>query len=149
MTATQIQNDQAGSPSVAVMIADDSSLMQERLKVLLETIPGIRVVAQVGDVDAAEAAIQQLHPAVVILDLRLPGNGLKALERIKAKPGAPVIIMFTAFATSFHRQKSLALGADYFFDKTTDLKEFQAALKLIANQRLAVKSDNHVDSRGG
>jgi DNA-binding NarL/FixJ family response regulator len=149
MTVPQIQNYQADSPPVSVLIADDSPLMQERLKVLLETIPGICVVAQVGDVDSAETAIQQLCPAVVILDLRLPGNGLKALERIKAKPGAPVIIMFTAFSTSFHRQKCLALGADYFFDKTTDLKEFQATLKLIASQRLIAKTDNNMDSRGG
>ena len=136
MTVSQIKNDQASSPSVSVLIADDSPLMQERLKALLGTIPGIAVVAQVGDVDSAEAAIQQLHPAVVIMDLRLPGNGLNALEHIKARPDPPVIIMFTAFSTSFHRQKCLALGADYFFDKTTDLKEFQATLKLIATRGL-------------
>ncbi len=141
MTVPHVQNDPAGSCPVSVLIADDSPLMQERLKVLLETIPGICVVAQVGDVDSAEIAIQKLCPAVLILDLRLPGNGLKALERIKARPGAPVIIMFTAFATSFHRQKCLALGADYFFDKTTELKEFQATLKIIAHQRLVAKLD--------
>jgi DNA-binding NarL/FixJ family response regulator len=139
MTMPQTNNHQASSPSVSVLIADDSSLMQERLKALLETIPGISVVAQVGDVDSAEAAIQHFHPAVMILDLRLPGSGLKALEHIKAKPEAPVIIMFTAFSTTFHRQKCLALGADYFFDKTTDLKEFQATLKSIANQKLMAK----------
>jgi DNA-binding NarL/FixJ family response regulator len=139
MTVQQIENDKAGSQSVSVLIADDSALMQERLKALLETIPGISVVAQVGDVDSAEVAIQRLSPAVVILDLRLPGNGLKALEQIKARPDAPVIIVFTAFSTSFHRQKCLASGADYFFDKTTDLKEFQATLKAIADQWLVSK----------
>jgi DNA-binding NarL/FixJ family response regulator len=140
MIVAQNDNDKASSPSVSVLIADDSALMQERLKALLETIPWISVVAQVGDVDSAEAAINQLNPAVVILDLRLPGNGLKALERIKVKPTAPIIIMFTAFTTFFHRQKCLALGADYFFDKTTDLKEFQTTLKLIAQQSHVVKS---------
>jgi DNA-binding NarL/FixJ family response regulator len=139
MTISQIDHDKTGSPPVSVLIADDSALMQERLKALLETIPGISVVAQVGDVESAEAAIQQLYPALVILDLRLPGNGLKALEHIKARPAAPVVIMFTAFSTSMHRQKCLALGADYFFDKTTDLKEFQTTLKSIANQRLVTK----------
>jgi DNA-binding response OmpR family regulator len=99
------------------------------------------VVAQAGDVDSAEVAIQQLCPAVVILDLRLPGNGLKALEHIKARSEAPIIIMFTAFSTSLHRKKCLDLGADYFFDKTTDLKEFLTTLKSIANQRLEAKLD--------
>ncbi len=139
MTVQQIENDKASSQSVSVLIADDSALMQDRLKALLDTIPGISVVAQVGDVDSAEAAIQQLSPEVVIMDLRLPGNGLKALERIKAKPDSPIIIMFTAFSTSLHRQKCLALGADYFFDKTMDLKEFQARLKAIASQRFVSK----------
>jgi DNA-binding NarL/FixJ family response regulator len=141
MTVQQNDRYATGSQTVSVLIADDSALMQERLKALLETIQGITVIAQVGDVDSAEAAIQQLHPAVIILDLHLPGNGLKALEHIKARPDPPVVIMFTAFSTSFHRQKCLALGADYFFDKTTDLKEFQSTLILIANQRFITKPD--------
>jgi CheY-like chemotaxis protein len=49
------------------------------------------------------------------------------------------IIIFTAFSPSLHRQKCLAAGADYFFDKTTDLKEFQATLKSIAKQKLTAK----------
>ena len=148
MAVPRIENDPPGL-SVTVLIADDSSLMQERLKALLETMPGISVISQVGDVDAAEAAIEQLHPTVVIMYLHLPGNSLKALERIKSEPEAPIIIIFTAFSTSFHRQKCLALGADYFFDKTSDLKQFQATLKNIAYQKLVAKPGDHADSRGG
>ena len=147
MTARTGENGSADRPAVSVLIADDSALMQERLKALLETIPGIAVIAQAADVASAEAAIDRLRPAVIILDLRLPGNGLKAIERIKARPDPPVVIMFTAFSTAIHRQKSLALGADYFFDKTTDLKEFQATLKLLARQNRE-RADNGESSGG-
>jgi DNA-binding NarL/FixJ family response regulator len=155
MTLPQNEIKKTGARSVSVLIADDSTLMQERLKILLETIPGISVVAQVGDVASTEAAIQQLSPAVVILDLHLPGNGLKALEQIKARPEPPVIIVFTAFSTSLHRKKCLASGADYFFDKTTELKQFQETIKAIAGQGFNLNPEfrsnpnGRVDSRGG
>jgi DNA-binding NarL/FixJ family response regulator len=155
MTLPQNEIEKTGARSISVLIADDSALMQERLKILLETIPGISVVAQTGDVASTEAAIQQLSPAVVILDLHLPGNGLKALEQIKAGPEPPVVIVFTAFSTSMHREKCLASGADYFFDKTTELKQFQATIRAIANQGSGQNQgsgripDDRVESHGG
>jgi len=123
------------SEGLSVLIADDSALMQERLKMMLEMIPGVSVVAQVVDAEAAEIAVGRLKPDVVILDLRLPGSGINALQHIKSQLDPPVIIMFTAFATPIHRQKCLAFGADYFYDKTTDLQDFQTTLKTIASQK--------------
>jgi DNA-binding NarL/FixJ family response regulator len=135
MEISSMTDDQYPHRSVSVLIADDSPMMQDRLKVWLETIPGLRVVGQVVDARSVDEMIHLQQPEVVILDMHLPGGGLKTLEMIKANPNAPIVVVFTAFGTPFHREKCLLSGADYFFDKTSELKEFQAALRLLASQR--------------
>ena len=119
-----------------MLIADDSPMMQDRLKVWLETIPGLSIVGQVVDARSILEMIHLQQPEVVILDMHLPGGGLKILEQIKSNPKSPIVVVFSAFATAFHHEKCLLSGADFFFDKTSELKEFQAALRLLVSQRL-------------
>jgi DNA-binding NarL/FixJ family response regulator len=56
---------------VRVVIADDSALWREGLARLLEE-SGVEVVALVGDAPALEDAVEELHPDVAIVDVRMP-----------------------------------------------------------------------------
>jgi DNA-binding NarL/FixJ family response regulator len=74
--------------------------------------------------------IRELKPDAVILDIRLKeGSGFDVLLNIKAKDPSPVVIMFTNFPYSQYRKKSMELGADYFFDKSTEFNEIAPILK--------------------
>ncbi|HHV35088.1 MAG TPA: response regulator [Syntrophomonadaceae bacterium] len=63
---------------------------------------------------------------LVILDLRLPGeNGFVVTEQIKQKPDLPpAVIVVSAFADKQNRMRAFQAGADAFFSKPVNLKEF-------------------------
>lgn len=116
-----------------VLIADESSLVRECLAALVSEIRGVELVGQAGDAYEALETIQRLRPDVVILDVRMPGgNGIRVLEAIKKSTAAPVVIMLAAFPYPQYRKKCLEVGADYFFDKST---EFDRVVQVLRKMR--------------
>ena len=80
----------------AALIADDEPLLRRELRdALAELWPELHVVAEVGDGEAALAAVEELHPAVSFLDIRMPkSNGLEVAERVQ---GATQVVFITAY----------------------------------------------------
>jgi DNA-binding NarL/FixJ family response regulator len=70
---------------------------------------------------------------VVILDIRLIGeDGLSVLERIKKEHSPPIVIVLTNYPYPQYRKKCRELGADYFFDKVTEITSFVKVLRTLA-----------------
>jgi len=108
---------------IKVFIADDSSVIRERLNALFSDLPGVDMVGEAGDAGETLRGIQELNPDVVILDIRMPGgNGISVLEKIKRTDACPVVIMLTNYPYPQHKKKCTDLGADYFFDKSTEFE---------------------------
>ena len=113
-----------------VFIADNSSLVRECLIALVSELRTVELVGQAGGAHEALEAIQRLRPDVVILDVRMPeGNSIQMLETIKKSAAAPVVIVLAAFPYPQHRKKCLEMGADYFFDKSTEFARIVQVLK--------------------
>jgi len=83
-----------GAEEVRVMLVDDSATIRAALSRLLAAEPGIRVVHAAADGRAALAALAQVEPDVVLLDLEMPVmDGMTALPLIlKVAPQAAVIV---------------------------------------------------------
>ena len=108
---------------IKVFIADDSSVIRDRLNALLSDLPGVEVIGEAGDAEETLKGIQELNPDVVILDIRMPGgNGIGVLKKIKKNDSCPVVIMLTNYPYLQYRKKCTDLGADYFFDKSTEFE---------------------------
>lgn len=117
-----------------VFIVDDSAVLRERVIEMLSELPGIEIIGHAQNVPDALSAIKKLNPDVVILDIRIPGgNGMDVLQDIKQKKGAPMVIILTNYPYPQYRKKCLGLGADYFFDKST---EFEKVTELFKRLRL-------------
>lgn len=130
-----------------VFIADDSSLMRERLAAAISDIDNVELVGQAVNVQEAIEAILRVKPDVVILDIRMPGgSGLQVLEQVKAGPSPPTVIILTAFPLLQYRKRSEALGAEYFFDKPSDFDRLGEVLKQLAAKKAAPAAGN---PRGG
>ena len=107
-----------------VFIVDDSAIIVERLQSLLAEIEGLEFVGQAQSASDAITSIMKLKPKVVILDIRLAGgNGMSVLEKIKKKQPSPIVIMITNYPYPQYRSKCKELGADYFFDKVTEIEK--------------------------
>lgn len=82
---------------IRVVIADDERLAREALRILLESIPDIHVVAECDDGRSAAAAVESSAPDAVFLDIEMPGlSGFDVLDRLS--PGqVPTIVFVTAY----------------------------------------------------
>lgn len=84
------------SAPARVLVVDDSATMRGLITAILNSDPEVRVVGQASDAIEARAAIKQLNPDVVTLDIEMPNmNGLEFLEKIMRLRPMPVIMVST------------------------------------------------------
>lgn len=116
-----------------LFIADDSKAIVESLSDLLVEIRGMEIVGYAHNASQAIERINILNPDVVILDIRMPGgSGIQVLETIKADKNTILVIMLTAYPYPQYRQKCAEMGAEYFFDKSTEFHRVQEVLTELA-----------------
>lgn len=104
-----------------IFIADDSEILRKHLTTLLMEIPGVQVVGDAEDTDAAISGIETHKPDVAILDIRMPGaGGIHVLKTVRQSNPDLRIIIFTDYPYPQYRKKCLEEGTDYFFDKSEE-----------------------------
>jgi DNA-binding NarL/FixJ family response regulator len=121
-------------PSITVMIADDQSLMRSGLRVLLERVDDIDVVAEAEDGDAAVRAVRHHRPDVAIMDIRMPGvDGVEATRRIVADPAsATKVLVLTTYDLDEYVYHAVRAGASGFLLKTAPPAQLVAAIRAVA-----------------
>ena len=111
-------------PTKRVYVVDDSPIVRNRLIRLISDIPGTTIV---GEADSALEAVQRINaaaPDLVILDISMPGgSGMYVLENLKKHAPKLPVIMLSNFTHDQYRDKCRELGADYFFDKSTEFDQ--------------------------
>jgi signal transduction histidine kinase/CheY-like chemotaxis protein len=88
-----------------VLLVDDHAMVRQGLRSILETYPGLEVVAEAADgIEAVESAVHN-QPDVVVMDINLPRlNGIDATRRIKKDvPNAVVIGLSVHYSSQTHR----------------------------------------------
>ena len=119
--------------SMRVLIADDSRLLVERLKVVLDKVPDIKIVGQAETGAEAFEAIRTLAPDVVILDLCMPGgSGIDVLNGIRRDQLNCIVIVLTGYGEPQYRKRCLEGGATYFLDKATEFETVADVLRNLA-----------------
>jgi two-component system chemotaxis response regulator CheB len=84
------------SNPVRVLVVDDSATMRSLISAVLRRDPEISVVGTAADPLEARAAIKELNPDVITLDVEMPNmNGLEFLEKIMRLRPMPVVMVST------------------------------------------------------
>ncbi|NNM52346.1 MAG: response regulator transcription factor [Pseudomonadales bacterium] len=92
-----------------------------------------------GDGRQALELLRRHHPALVILDIRLPGqNGIDILQAIRGESGTPVI-MLTALTDDVNKLVSLRLGADDYISKPFNPAEVVARVHAVLRRTSGLK----------
>ena len=83
---------------IRVILAEDSYLVREGVRRLLESEPAIDLVAVCEDYDSLLVAIASAEPDVVLTDIRMPptgtDEGVRAAERLReVRPAAGVVLL--------------------------------------------------------
>jgi DNA-binding NarL/FixJ family response regulator len=115
---------------IRVLICDDQAIVCEGLRVILGTAPGIEVVGVVYDGAQALELIPETKPAVVLMDLKMPGmNGIQATRLIREQhPGVRVLVLTTYDADEWVFD-AIRSGASGYLLKDTPREELIAAVK--------------------
>ena len=83
---------------ISVLIVDDEAPARERLARLVAEIPGAHVVAEAATGREALEQAEALKPAVVLLDVRMPGmDGLETARHLALLPTVPAVVFTTAY----------------------------------------------------
>jgi len=119
--------------SIAVLVADDQSMVSAGFRLLLGDEDGIEVVAEAADGNEAVAKAARFRPAVVLMDIRMPElDGLEATRRIlAADPDARVLIL-TTFDLDEYVYEALRAGASGFVLKDDPPEQLIAAIRTAA-----------------
>ena len=101
--------------TVSVLVADDQSMVRAGFRLLLSGEPDITVVAEARTgLEAVEKA-GRFHPAVVLMDIRMPElDGLEATRRILAADAHARILILTTFDLDEYVYEALQAGASGF-----------------------------------
>ena len=117
----------------SVYVVDDSDFVRERLIEMLSELEGVEIAGGTGDPLEAVAAIRQMVPDAVILDIRLPRkSGIEVLRDIKKDKPSPVVIILTNYPYPQYQKECTEAGADYFLNKSTEFNKIADVLKGLA-----------------
>jgi DNA-binding NarL/FixJ family response regulator len=125
-----IASDRSLHPS-RVLVVEDSPLIRERLIDLIQSYPGVRVTAEADAENTALAALQEQTFDAAVVDLQLrQGSGFGVLRALRQLSPQPLTIVLTNSAMRAVRDRCLALGAHYFFDKSNEFDRVAEALEM-------------------
>lgn len=120
-------------PRVTVLLVDDQSLFREGLRTLLSVEPGVEVVGEAADGQAAVRQAARLRPQVVLMDLRMPVlNGVEATRRLRAEAPASRVLVLTTFDDDEDVFDALRAGAVGYLLKDAPREKLIEAIRAAA-----------------
>jgi len=125
-----------GTP-IRLLLADDHPVVRAGLRAVLETEPGLVVVAEAATAEAAVARAAEGDVDVVLMDLRFgPGmTGAEATAAITARPGAPRVLIVTTYDTDADTLPAIESGATGYLLKDAHPDDLAAAVRTAAAGR--------------
>jgi len=116
-----------------ILLADDHHLVRRGIRVLLEAIPGVEVVAEAGDGHEAMALIESKRPDVAVLDITMPGlNGLEVAARAAKEVPHTKVLVLSMHAGEAYVAQALRSGVAGYLLKDAADDELALALKAVA-----------------
>lgn len=115
---------------VTILVVEDHTIVREGFERILKLKDDFEVVGEAQDGRQAVALAKKLRPAVVLMDISLPGcNGLEATRQIlKAVPGTKVLIL-SAHDDDAYVKSAIESGAAGFLLKQTSADEVCQAIR--------------------
>jgi DNA-binding NarL/FixJ family response regulator len=115
-----------------IAIADDSPTFLEAAAAYIADLPGYALAGTARAADEALALVQSSTPDLLLLDLgAAPARGLALVRRVKALPGAPLVVAMTLFHTAEAAAAAVEAGATALIGKdgfVSDLTQVLARL---------------------
>ncbi|MFG2513027.1 response regulator [Streptomyces sp. NPDC048584] len=116
-----------------VLIADDQPLQRFGFRMLLESQDDLTVLGEAANGTEAIRMTAELHPDVVLMDIRMPGlDGIEATRRIAATGDRSRVLILTTFDLDEYAYAGLRAGASGFLVKDAQPEELLSGIRNVA-----------------
>jgi DNA-binding NarL/FixJ family response regulator len=120
--------------TISIVLADDQPMLRLGFRLVLDAQPDMQVVGEAGDGAAAVRLAQARQPAVVLMDVRMPGmDGIEATRRIVTAVSATRVLILTTFDLDEYAYEGLRAGASGFLLKDVPPPDLLSAIRAVAS----------------
>jgi DNA-binding NarL/FixJ family response regulator len=133
---------------IRVVLADDSFIVREGVRELLQSVDELDLVATCDDLDSLRAAIVREHPDVVVTDIRMPptntDEGIRVAEELRSSAPSVGVVVLSQYADAEYALALLDKGAGgraYLLkERVSDLDQLVNAIREVARGGSVVDS---------
>jgi DNA-binding NarL/FixJ family response regulator len=123
----------SATAKISVLLADDHTLVRRSLRAVLRSDAGFDLIGEAADGHEAVASARRLRPAVIVMDISLPGlNGIDATRQITSAIADVHILILSMHAGERYVRESLKAGAAGYLLKDAADIELVSAVKAVA-----------------
>ena len=109
---------------IRILLADDHPVVREGLRGMLEGQSDFTIVGEAGNGSEAVTLAVQLHPHVILMDLRMPEmDGVAAIAALQAKGSTARVLVLTTFDSDADAVRAIEAGATGYLLKDTPRQE--------------------------
>ncbi|ARF56886.1 response regulator [Streptomyces gilvosporeus] len=127
------------SRPIRVLIADDQRVVREGLTLVLGLLPDVDVVGAASDGAEAVALAEDLHPDIVLMDLRMPRcDGVEATRLLHERAPGTRVVVLTTYSDDRSVIDALRAGARGYLTKDTGGAEIRQALRRVLDDQAAI-----------
>ncbi|MEV7198315.1 response regulator transcription factor [Streptomyces griseoluteus] len=117
---------------IRVLLVDDHQVVRRGLRTFLEVQDDIEVVGEAADGAEGVARADELRPAVILMDVLMPGtDGIEALRRLRALGNPARVLIVTSFTERRTVVPALRAGAAGYVYKDVDPDALAAAIRSV------------------
>lgn len=117
---------------VRVLLADDHAIVREGIRKVLEGLPNLEIVGEVGDGPALFEALAKTQPDGLLLDVTMPDfEPVTAIREIRSNYPTMRILVVSAYDDDVYVQGLLSAGVDGYLLKDQSPEDFQLAVERV------------------
>jgi two-component system invasion response regulator UvrY len=117
---------------VKVLLVDDHAIVRSGLRRLFAALPGVQI-SEAATGREALAIVRAERPALIVLDLNLPGlGGLELLRRILTEHPEARVVVLSMHAETLYATRALRTGAAGYLSKNASPEELLEAVRRVA-----------------
>lgn len=120
---------------IRVLLADDLGLIRQGIRSMVSTSDEVEIVGEAGTADDAAQLGIELRPDVILMDEDMPGNSIRATQRVKHSVPHVEVIMMTERLDDAKALQAIEAGATGYVLKDIPMTNLIGALRSVCNGR--------------
>lgn len=122
--------------NIKILLVDDHNIVRDGIKLMLESQPGIDVVAEAENGEDALSVLADIHIDLVIMDINMPVmDGISTTKTIKEKFNDIKILALTMSNDDLHIRQMIQAGASGYIMKSAGRSDLKNAIHTIMDGR--------------